>query len=76
MIKEVNKQGIRKLEKKRKKKGGQEWAGSMYRVQVSAWLQDQDAVIQNEGIYPNEDRNVNKLNLAATRNINIEFLFC
>ena len=48
----------------------------LYRVQVSTWLQDQDAVIQNEGIYPNEDRNVNKLNLAATRNINIEFLFC
>lgn len=46
----------------------------MYRVR----LQDQDAVIsfKTKEFIPIKNRTVNKLNLAATRNINIEFLFC
>lgn len=77
MIKEVNKQGIRKLEKKRKKKKVDRNEREVctefkyllgFRIRMLSF--------KTEEFIPIKYRTVNKLNLPATRNINIEFLFC
>lgn len=76
MIKEVNKQGIRKLEKKRKKKVDRNERKVCTEFKYLLGFRIRMLSFKTKEFIPIKYRTVNKLNLPATRNINIEFLFC
>lgn len=75
MIKEVNKQGIRKLEKKRKKKVDRNGWEVCTEFKYLLGFRIRMLSFKTMEFIPIKYRTVNKLNLSATRNINIEFLF-